>query len=206
MKRIMLLCDRCPEDKPDDAVGAVRISVMGMGRGKSIRVDVCAKHRTMILGDLLLPTNGARPKHRGTAPARRQFKPGTLEDKAYKALGPLIDKHGRMDVDLITETTKLSDHAIGNALRALQAEGTVTRLVQGVYAATKAPTPPDRDIQAAEQDILKLVRHRPGIRSGYIAPLLGMPISQYKRARENLMAAKKLRLKGTKSSAQAYPV
>jgi len=209
MKKVVLYCDRCGEEKETPAASMAWIRVAGMGR--ALRYDLCSEHIADLVG-MMSSRNGepSPPKKLMgrvlDGPVRH--RPGTLRAQAYEQILVLVMKHGRIDTDLIaSHLPKLHSHLITDALRRLCTDGKLNRVMMGIYEPAGFKLDPLTEPKAIEQGILAMVKKRPGIRSAWLRPLLNVPnFGAYKRAHTALREAKKLRIKGTKSAAQFFPV
>lgn len=203
MKKVVLFCDRCGENKPTPATTLLRIAIVG--RKHSVRLDVCEGCRAIIFGDAeASSTNGTSP-----APAeatQRAMRPGSKVAKAMAVLRPLFEKRPRYDIEELLTLTKVGKYELGYALRALVDMGTIRMAKLGVYVAQSAPPLPARDDATIDREILTLVKRRPGMRSAYVSGLLDLELPIYQRATLRLLDAKKIRFKGSKGTAQVFPI
>jgi hypothetical protein len=207
MKRTVLVCDRpcVPEEHRATRVVWIRTA----GSGRAMRQDVCEHALAVILGT---PANGGppaaleRPRLKGEL-----FRPGSAGAKTADKIRAYLAKHSPVSIEQVAKALAGSGKPdipeAGRALRVLARGGEVTRGAMGIYsrAGAPVPTPPAEELAAARA-VIRLVESEPGIRSGYIGPLLGYDSNlPLKGLLAKLVEGGRLKSKGRKSATRYFP-
>jgi hypothetical protein len=206
MKAVVLYCDRCAVDgkREERAVHIVWIRT-SLG-GRPVRLDVCADHFAVIVGQASPSANGAAPAPRG----ERVWSPRAgegLERKAYERLVPFIAKHARFSVDDARAHLgkDVPEPRTERALRLLMADGKIERYTNGIYQRPGYSMPEPESVELAAAAVLKLIKAKPGTRGQIVAGLVGVETTkQWRATLDYLREHKLLRTKGTKSAMRLY--
>jgi len=203
MKATVLYCDRCAAEGRGNVLATVVVWVRTSLGGRTNRLDVCAEHLALIVGQG--SPNGATP------PAERVWNARAGEKKletAYNRVRDFAAKHERFSLeDVLAFLGKdVGRSMAGRTLMLLVADGKLERYRQGIYQRPGVTVPAPASTELAAKLVQKLVTTRPGIASYAAAALCGIDRhALWQEVLASLRADKRIRSKGKKSAMRLYP-
>jgi hypothetical protein len=207
MKAVVLYCDRCAGEGKGEVRASLVVWIRTSLGGRPVRLDVCADHFAVIVGQASASANGAAPAPRGERVWSTRGGGGEgLERKAYERLVTFIAKHARFSVDdARAHLGKDAKPRAQRALRLLVADRKIERYTNGIYQRPGYSMPEPESVELAAAAVLKLIKAKPGTRVTIVAGLVGVEtIKQWRATLDYLREHKLVRTKGIKSAMRLY--